>query len=82
MLLLISNVSAFNFVFKNPNKQSFTMNEIVSELEVYKTQLKLDKCIDKNNDFLEKAKKKVHPCIDKYYYLFNSYFWLYQLENV
>lgn len=82
MLLLISSVSAFNYVFYNPDKQSFSITEIGSQLISYKEQLKTDKCLDKDDKWSNKVKNKLRPCIDKYYYLYNSYFWLYQYENV
>ena len=76
-LLLVSSVSA-QFIFKNDELESLNIGTIITGFLEYKEQLKIDKCLDKDDKFILKEKEKEHPCIDKFYYL-NSYFTVYEV---
>jgi len=82
-VLLVSCVSA-EFLYKNSNvkvlSEENTIGSIVRGFMVYKLHLKVEHCLDKQEKFILKDKKKVHPCLDKYFY-FNSYFQVYNLTG-
>lgn len=76
-MLLFSSLVSAKFVFRNPDREPFSMVEIVEGFESYKSSVKFDKCVSKDYDWLKFSKK----CVEKYSFGFGAFIWSLEVER-